>query len=70
MMRPDYLAETRIDILAKKREGIKTFEDLHIMPLAAHHFIHDYGQFMAQRFGIESENSHDLDEKDANDEAN
>jgi hypothetical protein len=69
-MRPDYLAECRVDILAKKREGLKTFEDLHIMPLAPHHFIHDVAQFMVQRLGIESDNIHDLDEKDANDEAN
>ena len=70
MMRPDYLAECRIDILAKKREGIKTFEDLHILPLSAQHYLNDYGQFMAQRLGIDNEAVQDLDEKDANDEAN
>ena len=70
MMRPDYLAECRIDILAKKREGIKTFEDLHILPLSPQHYMNDYGQFMAQRLGIDNETVQDLDEKDANDEAN
>ena len=70
MMRPDYLAECRTDLIAKKREGIKTFEDLHIMPLSAQHYLNDYAQFMTQRINIDSENVQDLDEKDANDEAN
>ena len=61
MMRPDYLAECRID---KKREGIKTFEDLHIMPLSAQHYISDYAQWMVQRLGIDHESVQDLDEKD------
>ena len=70
MMRPDYLAECRIDITAKKREGIKTFEDLHIMPLSAQHYISDYAQWMVQRLGIDHESVQDLEEKDANDDAN
>ena len=70
MMRPDYLSELRLDIVAKKRDGIKTFDDLHIMPLSPQHFINDYGQFMQQRFNVDNLDTQDHDEREANDDAN
>ena len=70
MMRPDYLSELRLDIKVNKREGIKTFEDLHIMPLAPQHFINDYAQFMGQRLNIDNLDTQDHDEREANDDGN
>jgi hypothetical protein len=66
LARPDYLAELRYDIVAKKREGIKTFEDLHITPTAPHHFIVDLANFMCEKLVVDKEAVRDHDEHDAN----
>lgn len=60
--RPDYLAELRTDILAKKRDGVKTFEDLHISPVATHQILTDLGQWIVERQNVEKEDRRDHDE--------
>lgn len=47
--RPDYLSELRYDIVAKKRDGVKTFEDLFITPVAPHHFLLDLSNWMIEK---------------------
>lgn len=51
--RPDYLSELQHDIVVKKRDGIKTFEDLHITPVAPHHFILDLSNWMLEKLVIQ-----------------
>lgn len=66
LARPDYLAELRHDIIAKKRDGVKTFEDLYITPTAPHHFIVDVANFMIEKLVVDKEITRDHDEHDAN----
>lgn len=51
--RPDYLSELRYDIVAKKRDGVKTFEDLFITPVAPHHFILDLSNWMLEKMVVD-----------------
>lgn len=66
--RPDYLAELRTDIIVKKKEGIKTFEDLHITPVATHQILTDIGQWLNQRIAVEKEHRRDHNENNADDD--
>lgn len=67
--RPDYSAEMRMDITVNKRDGIKTFEDLFITPVATHHILNDLGNWMLDRLTRENSTTRDLDSKDADDDA-
>lgn len=51
--RPDYLSEMRYDILPKKRDGVKTFEDLYITPVAPHHFMLDLSNWMIEKLVVD-----------------
>ena len=64
--RPDYLSELRQDIVAVKRDGVKTFEDLYITPTSPHHFILDLSNWMIEKLVLEKETVRDHDEHDAN----
>lgn len=66
--RPDYSAELRADIIVNKRDGVKTFEDLHIKPVATHHFLYDHCNFMLERLATENYTGRDADELDADDD--
>jgi len=68
--RPDYSSELRTDIVVNKRDEVKTFEDLHIIPVATHHVLNDLGQWMLERTNVESSAVRSHDEHDANDDAN
>jgi hypothetical protein len=59
-----------MDIVIKPREEIKTFQDLHIMPLSFQHWMNDYGQFFVERMQLDSKFVMDHDEMDNNDEDN
>jgi nucleoside-diphosphate-sugar epimerase len=51
--RPDYLSELRYDIVPQKRDGIKTFEDLYITPVAPHHSILDLSNWMIEKLVLD-----------------
>jgi hypothetical protein len=70
LMRPDISSELRTNIIVKKRDGIKTFEDLYITPVATHHVLYDLGNWMMDRLAVERKSQRDLDEEDANDDGN
>jgi nucleoside-diphosphate-sugar epimerase len=67
--RPDYSAEMRIDILANKSAGVKTFEDLHIVPVAPHQVLSDWGNWFLERQTVEISETRNHDELDADDDA-
>jgi len=67
--RPDYSAELRTDIVVNKRDGVKTFEDLYITPVATHHVLSDFGNWYTDRLNIENHTTRDHDEYDADDDA-
>jgi hypothetical protein len=69
-MRPDYIAEHASDIVVKKRDGVKTFEDLFIQPVSMQHALNDIGQWFHERLSVINQNGLDHDENDANDDAN
>lgn len=66
--RPDYVAEMGSDIVAKKRDGIKTFEDLYISPSSPHHWLADWCSWMTEKRAIERYTERTNDEWDADDE--
>lgn len=66
--RPDYSAELRTDIVVKKRDNIKTFEDLYITPVSTHQIVRDIGQYILQRVVPEREFRRDFDENNADDD--
>jgi NADH dehydrogenase (ubiquinone) 1 alpha subcomplex subunit 9 len=49
IIRPDYLTRQRVDNVIVKREGVKTIEDLHIQPLAIHHYISDICNMLTEK---------------------
>jgi nucleoside-diphosphate-sugar epimerase len=67
--RPDYSSELRTDIIVNKRDGVKTFEDLHIIPVGTHHILTDLGNWYLERLSTESYVVRDHDEHDADDDA-
>lgn len=67
--RPDLSAELRTDIIVNKREGVKTFEDLHILPVSTHHILTDWGNFFLERQNPEMHTQKDHDEDDVDDDA-
>ena len=68
LLRPEYLSRQRVDNIVIKKEGIKTFADLGITPLATHHYISDVANFMLQKLAIESIHRRSHEELDADDE--
>jgi hypothetical protein len=66
--RPDYLTMQRIDNVITKKDGIKTMDDLHIIPLATHHYISDIANFMAEKSAPENPQRLSIEEQDADDE--
>jgi nucleoside-diphosphate-sugar epimerase len=69
VMRPDYSSELRTDIIVNKRDDVKTFEDLHILPVATHHVLTDLGNWFIERQAPERHTQRDHDEQDADDDA-
>ncbi len=67
--RPDYSAEMRTDIVVNRRDGVKTFEDLNIIPVATHHVLNDLGNWYMDRLTVERNGVRNNDEEDANDDA-
>ena len=67
--RPDYSCEFRTDIVVNKRDGVKTFEDLSIIPVATHHILNDIGNWIMDRLTVEREFLRNKDEQDTNDDA-
>jgi nucleoside-diphosphate-sugar epimerase len=67
--RPDYSAELRTDITVNKRDGVKTFEDLFITPVATHHVLTDFGNWYMERLNVESAKTRNHDEFDVDDDA-
>ena len=68
IVRPDYLASCRVDNIIKKREGVKTIEDLHILPLATHHYIADVANWFTDKKASENESVRSLEEQNADDD--
>jgi len=68
--RPDVSAELRTDIVTDKRDGVKTFEDLHIIPVSPHQVLMDWGNWFMERQTPEMFTERDHDEMDADDDAN
>ena len=68
--RPDYSAKLRSDIVVKKTEGIKTFENLYITPASMHHILSDKGNSAIEKFAAERRSEKDWDEQDADDDGN
>ena len=66
--RPDYLSRQRVDNIITKKEGIKTMEDLHIIPLATHHYISDIANWMEEKAAPERMDRMSFEEMDADDE--
>jgi hypothetical protein len=60
----------RVDIVANKRDGVKTIEDLHIQPVSMHHIINDIGNWALSRLIVERNITRNWDEYDVDDEAN
>jgi nucleoside-diphosphate-sugar epimerase len=68
LIRPDYLTKQRIDNILTAKEGVKTFKDLDILPLATHHYLSDITNWLLQKVSIENETRRDWAEIDADDE--
>ena len=68
IIRPDYLATCRVDNIIQKKEGIKTIEDLHITPLATHHYISDVTNWFADKKAAENNSVRSLEEQNADDD--
>lgn len=66
--RPDYLSLQRVDNIITEKSGIKTMKDLHITPLATHHYISDIANWMEEKAAPENMERLSFEEIDADDE--
>jgi|JI10StandDraft_1071094.scaffolds.fasta_scaffold102972_3 hypothetical protein len=67
-IRPDSLVQMRKDNLIIKKQGVKTFEDLNIIPLATHHTISDLCNWLIQKVTIESYDNRSIAELEGHDD--
>lgn len=68
IIRPDYLTRLRSDNILTKKEGVKTFEDLGIIPLATHHYISEICNWLIEKKAIENRSQFGWAQIDADDE--
>lgn len=68
IVRPDYLTRLRSDNVLTKKEGVKTFEDLGIIPLATHHYISEICNWLIEKKAVERQHRYGWAEIDADDE--
>ncbi len=66
--RPDYLTMQRVDNIITKKKGIKTMEDLHITPLATHHYLSDISNWMQEKSAPEHSERLSMEEMIADDD--
>ena len=68
IIRPDCLTTQRMDNIIKPKEGIKTFDDLDILPGSIHHYIADICNWLLQKQATTNLATRDWAEIDADDE--
>lgn len=68
LIRPDYLTMQRVDNIITKKKGIKTIEDLNILPLATHHYLADVSNWLLEKAAPETMSRLSLEEMEADDE--
>lgn len=68
IVRPDHLNTCRVDNIIVKKEGIKTIEDLHILPLATHQYIADVANWWSDKKANEASEFISLEEQNADDD--
>lgn len=68
LIRPDYINKQRIDNVITPKKGVKTFEDLDIMPVTAHQYIRMISNWLNEKIALETMHSRGLDEIEADHE--
>lgn len=68
LIRPDYLTKARTNNIITKKEGIKTIEDLNILPLSIHHYLTEVSNYTVEKVAPENARALSYEEIAADDE--